>query len=705
MVKSSIRPLSLHGVNGETMQQQAQRCLSYDVSLQEFIDGDYWSLFPLPSPARPQWKRLKSCRLRWRQKCRFQLWRAAQSMTKVLNKLDSGDFSNKLASSGTAPERQVKVTAARLLAERSILMAASLIVRERRGSHLTGVHSSPIASLLKMPLDEWGYIKNEKVMQIPMIADRMVEPSTTKCIDMIAALPEDDAIYYQHEANVVETNGKSEVLFKEIEEHYGFIGGTKQEYLKYLHRDDVQQLWSWEPAEEVKAIAGISTVLKKDGHKQRKLIMQCAANYAFQDPTDRANLGITGGSALTRCHVPSDRMSVSACDEDAAFTMVRVPDWMRLWQAGPPVLAHEVTSLLPVSLQERFMNNSHAMVSPCYMRLAMGGSHSVYILMRINLHHIGRTLFSHANRLQFEQIHPSEQSHAVSTSDVNLEDDCSCIDEDWVIRQHERRLSPVGQSGFTMDGWCDRVRSLKMESHRTMVVMHFFAGDRRPGDIHEWLDKLAQRNGLAVEIISIDLATDPLWDLTCPNTFHKIMMLIEEGLVDLVLGGPPCSTVARSRHRALPGGGPRPLRFRWCLWGRSDLRPHERARLEEANTLWINYLTICEGVGVRGGAWLWEHPADPGVSPYPSIWITNEMLGIEERTGAKRILLHQCAFGGIAVKPTCFAGTVHGLAELDQVHCPGLWEHHWHGPSVGPDGRGGFLTRRLQDPSELCRQL
>ena len=220
---------------------------------------------------------------------------------------------------------------------------------------------SPIASLLKMPLDEWGYIKNDKVKQVPMIADRMVEPNTTKCIDMIAALPEDDAIYYQHEVNVVETNGKSDVLFKEIEEHYGFIGGTKQEYLRYLHRADVQQLWSWEPAEDVKAIAGISTVLKKDGYKQRKLIMQCAANYAFQDPTERANLGMAGGSALTRCHIPSDRMSVSACDEDAAFTMVRVPEWMRLWQAGPPVLAHQVFDLLPTSLQERFINRPHAM--------------------------------------------------------------------------------------------------------------------------------------------------------------------------------------------------------------------------------------------------------------------------------------------------------------------------------------------------------
>ena len=705
MVKSSIRPLSLQGANGKSMHQQAQGCLSHEVTLQEFIDGDHWSLFPLPCPARPQWKRLKSCRLRWRQKCRLQTWRAAQSMTKVLNQLDTGDFSNKLASSGTAPERQVKVTAARLLAERSILRAASLIVKERRGSSLTGVQISPIASLLKMPLDEWGYIKNDKVKQVPMIADRMVEPTTTKFIDMISALPEDDAIYYQHESNVVEKSGKSDVLFREIEEHYGFIGGTKQEYLRYLRRADVQQLWSWEPAERVKAIAGVSTVLKKDGIKQRKLIMQCAANYAFQDPTARANLGMTGGSALTRCHVPSDSMSVSACDEDSAFTMVRVPDWMRLWQAGPPVMAHEVFDLLPEVLSDSLRNRPHAMVSPCYVRLAMGGSHSVYILMRINLQHIGMTLFSHVNRLKFEHNPAAEnQTAPPEWEDVGV--DCSCNDEAWVVRQQERRMAEVGQSGFTVDGWCDRVRSLKRNKHRTMVVMHFFAGDRRPGDVHEWLDKIAQHEGLEVETISIDLASDPLWDLTCPNTFHKIMMLVEEGLIDLVLGGPPCSTVARSRHRALPGGGPRPLRFRWCVWGRPGLRPHERVRLEEANTLWINYLTICEGVGARGGAWLWEHPADPGVSPYPSIWITDEMMGVEERTGATRAVLHQCAFGGISVKPTCFAGTIHGLAELNGVKCPGVNSQHWHGPSVGPDGAGGFLTRRLQAyPSGLCREL
>ena len=114
----------------------------------------------------------------------------------------------------------------------------------------------------------------------------------------------------------------------------------------------------------------------------------------------------------------------------------------------------------------------------------------------------------------------------------------------------------------------------------------------------------------------------------------------------IVIGGPPCSTVARSRHRALPGGGPRPLRFRWCIWGRSDLRPHERARLEEANTLWINYLTICGGGRVRGGAWLWEHPADPGF--LLSLAFGSRMRWLVLKRG--RVLQGRCSINVLSVE-------------------------------------------------------
>lgn len=337
----------------------------------------------------------------------------------------------------------------------------------------------------------------------------------------------------------------------------------------------------------------------------------------------------------------------------------------------------------------------------------MGGSHSVYILMRINLQHIGRSLLNYGSRLKLD---PSTGNaieacgcDTTEASDMQLETEVACSDTAWEARQQQRKTKVRESGNFSVDGWCDHVRRLKHLDKRTMVVMHFFCGERRSGDIEYWLDTL--KGDLQVSIVSIDLANDADWDFTNPFTYHKIMQLIEEGLVDVVLGGPPCSTVARSRHVPLQGG-PRPLRFRWCIWGREDLWPFELARVREANTLWINYMSVCENVAARGGAWLWEHPADPGHSPYASVWATPEMIGLEERTNAVRAILHQCPFGGPVPKLTCFAGTLDGLSELDGIRCPGLSDTHQHGHSIGRDPQGGFYTRRLQAyPSDLCKEL
>ena len=230
--------------------------------------------------------------------------------------------------------------------------------------------------------------------------------------------------------------------------------------------------------------------------------------------------------------------------------------------------------------------------------------------------------------------------------------------------------------------WCDAVRAAKRENHRTFVVMHFFSGERRPQDVQEWLEGWMEEANLKLLMISVDLAFDPLWDFTQPSSFHSIYQLCVEGLIDATIGGPPCSTVARSRHVPLPGGGgPRPLRFRDQLWGRKDLKPFEMERVQEANTLWLNYMAVCEAVSSRRGAHLWEHPADPGTHPFPSVWATMEMQMMESRVGAQRALLHQCPFGGPVPKLTCLSGTMDGLDELDGIRCPGESDQHVHGPS------------------------
>ena len=54
-------------------------------------------------------------------------------------------------------------------------------------------------------------------------------------------------------------------LTHRAQQRFGFIGGTEDEYAKYFLRDDMcQSLWHYGTQEEVKAIAGMSTVPKKN---------------------------------------------------------------------------------------------------------------------------------------------------------------------------------------------------------------------------------------------------------------------------------------------------------------------------------------------------------------------------------------------------------------------------------------------------------
>eukprot|EP00435_Cladocopium_sp_Y103_P042260 s2492_g11.t1 len=677
-------------------------------SLQEFIEEDnLWPLLPLPFPEVVQWKPRKSCRLRARQKFRLQAWRVSKGMVKTINALHYGFVeSSSLTALGTgAYGGRMKVTDARSLALQRILARGAAVARARRDCRLTGVRDS-VAALLKAPLDDQGYLRLSTVKQVPMIAHLMVEPDDTNYVNMLEVLPPEDASYYALEENVIERCGKSEILFKEIEAHYGFIGGTLEEYLKYLKRPDVQHLWNWGTMDEVQAIAGISTVLKKDGIHQRKLIMQVASNYAFQDLRERAHLGMGGGSSLARCFVEGDCMSIAACDEDSAFTYVKVPEWMTAWQAGPPVLASQVWELLQPELQRRIPKPSETYVAPKYMRLAMGGSHSVYLLMRINLYHIGKTLFNYGSTLSLkpEGSMPSADQQSVLSTESAAVDTIELDDDDWVVQHDTLKNKGVEGANYSVDQWCEAVRETKRRSFRSVVIMHMFAGERRAQDVQECLEAMLA-NQEPVLMLSVDLAADPLWDFTNPCTFHSIMQLAREGLIDIWLGGPPCSTVARSRH-AYFKGGPRPLRFRWCVWGRADLTWSEQRRVDEANRLWINFWAVADEVCSHGGAYLLEHPADPECDPYPSIWILPEVLGLEARSGAKRALIHQCPFGGIAPKLTCLSGNVRGLMDIDGVRCPGVSDTHQHGMSIGRNPEGGFYTRRLQTyPPGLCLEI
>ena len=63
--------------------------------------------------------------------------------------------------------------------------------------------------------------------QVPPIADKVAEPMVKGGTDLLQALPPEEASFYAHENHVVDWRGRNLSMFHEIQEHFGFIGGSK----------------------------------------------------------------------------------------------------------------------------------------------------------------------------------------------------------------------------------------------------------------------------------------------------------------------------------------------------------------------------------------------------------------------------------------------------------------------------------------------
>lgn len=165
-------------------------------------------------------------------------------------------------------------------------------------------------------------------------------------------------------------------------------------------------------------------------------------------------------------------MQVATCDESNAY--VQVPEWFWAYQACPPVVAAQVWDLLPQELRDNIQMDD--LVSPAYKRLAMGCSHSVHILMQINMRILGQTLHQHPLLCRPGDAGTGAQSSVQDhTHQLDTEEEIfyGCSDEVWWKRQELRRSSEVG-SGRSVQDWLDRVATLRNEDERTFVVLLLF---------------------------------------------------------------------------------------------------------------------------------------------------------------------------------------------------------------------------------------
>ena len=674
-------------------------------------------VLPLPMPPRPLKPSSKSARLRQRFGRRLNAWKVTVGVVSGVNHLVSGSMNGShRPMHGHGNE---DVLAAQKVVLGNLLSESARFARGRREHSVpTGDRQAAVVRLVRAAREIEGYVRIVRSPpQVPMVAEAISEPSSELVVDMLEALPPREANFYKLESNCIDWKGKSQTILDEMHRQYAFVGGSLDQDIAYFKRSNLpNNMWTWRHLSQCKAIGGFSVVPKKDGVTQRKLLMEVPLNYLLSDVRDRSHLGMDGAGALTRLSTQSGKFQVACCDQSNAFSYVQVPEWLSFYQATPPIPAGYVWEILPLHFEVGL--DKSTLISACYNRLAMGCAHAVHILMSINMRSIGMSLRSSQLLTLMTPDPPdlpnlvdddcAEAAHVLADEGlVDDEDEVSygCSDELWHERRQARLHGQDFAAGFSLAEWIEACMASRNSDVRTFVVMNFFSGERRKHDLQEWVERFCAFHGLRLLMISADLATDSRWNLAEASTFHELLSLCE-AFVDVVIGGPPCATTSRVRHnRRQPG--PRPVRFRHCVWGRNDLSPSEYSRVKESNNIWLHFLALCEATSLRGGGHAWEHPGDPGQEPYSSIWITPEMIESESRAGAVRKLFRQCTFGGPRPKFTCLSATLLGLEQFNDQWCPGVSIDHQHqGQSEGLNELGLFHTSRLQTyPPDLCKAL
>ena len=685
--------------------------LSVAKLLLEDAFNDYAPLLPAALLEVPKVPGGRGHRIRVRHKLNRDIALCANDIMSSLNDLDSGLRTTR----ALRRARSTFYTSATRSLHRRVMKLAALTVSARHDPALVGVTGAQcISHLLKADRVDRYSFSMKAHCQVPMVAQALDEPPPRgPTVDMLSALPWSESLFYAEERNVVELAGKSEVLYHELQDRFGFVGGDYSNYVEYFNRTDIDStLWSWSDVSGIKCVNGFSVVPNKDPAKQRKLLMTCAANYLWSDARSRSELGMQGGGGLATTYAADGQACISGWDQSNAFTCVRTPPWFWQWMAVPPVRASDVWRCLPQAFRSTITRGTW--VFPRYTRLAMGSTHSVHILMSINLEVVGRTLQYSArlasrcvpaDNVQSSKIDALCEEKCVIAG-PSLDDPDADVEEDrlWAEAHHAKRMASrcwVNDvfKPKTLQAFLSAAEVAKRSHERVFVVAHLFSGARRPGDLEHHLRDQAAALGLKILIISVDLGADLQWDLSEPATFHALHDAILRGLIDAVVGGAPCATWSRSRFRP---DGPRPLRFRDQLWGRSDLTAFEHDRIVEANVLIVNFTALCESCAMRGGLFIKEHPEDPGVAPFPSFWITDAYKKFALRTGARLTSLDQCALGAETQKPTSLSNNVPGFP-LEGPRCPG---NHQHGRAIGKTSDGRFRSRRLAAyPSQFCSWL
>ncbi|CAK0805124.1 unnamed protein product [Prorocentrum cordatum] len=200
---------------------------------------------------------------------------------------------------------------------------------------------------------------------------------------------------------------------------------------------------------------------------------------------------------------------------------------------------------------------------------------------------------------------------------------------------------------------------------KVLRFVHLCSGHTRIGDLEDWLLRIAGSRGYLMICTNVDIGFGAEFDLTDEVNVRRLELLAE--------------VETDGGHSG-----------------------DDAKKVKLGNAQLLSSLRILKAIGLKGGSVSIEHPADPGCPPFPSIFVTKELVDWEAQLGAYRVTFPQCMRGCPALKLTTLTGTAFGMQRFVR---PCVHENH-SASLCGKDESGRFRTRVAQAyPSDFCRML
>ena len=206
---------------------------------------------PLPPLLRPPLCRSTSARVRARARSRRELWRGYEELRCTVNRMYNGHLAGSGRTGGLSPRQLGDLDPIRRAAAEELLGAVRDLSAHRRDLGPTG--EGALSKVLKGEF--LGYSTRRSETYEEFVADDIAEPSLPQqVVAMDKHLPGYMVDHYQSEEKVLEGGVVDSAILEDLDKRYCRVMGNQREWKKYLHRPEMQYLWSFVERHEVRSM-------------------------------------------------------------------------------------------------------------------------------------------------------------------------------------------------------------------------------------------------------------------------------------------------------------------------------------------------------------------------------------------------------------------------------------------------------------------